>query len=261
MFIEIKYENCLSCECCVNACRRNIFRMGDGNLIETDPEVLPLCMHCGHCAAVCPGEAIVLDGICSTSLTSLPSSVITDPDACILMLKSKRSIGEYSTRPVPKDIIEKALAAANYAPSASGRHPVKWLVLSTVESRARLLEEMIPFYRDSTDENARSHYRNYLNGIDTLLRNAPCILIAYAPEHPYGIEDCSAAITYASLALHSLGVGSCWAGSIIAVARTVKLECLPVPANCRIYAAMMVGYPDSNFMKLPHRPPVESAYL
>ena len=254
MGIEILHEKCLSCECCVSVCRRYIFKMGGKGEIEIDQEQLPLCMHCGHCSAVCPGEAVILDGVPSASLPELPADLGMNPDRLMLFLKSKRSIGAYSSREVPRDVLEKALDAANYAPSARGAHPVRWLVISSTERREKLLQEMLPYYEKATDVTSHRHYENYQQGIDSLLRYAPCIVLAYAPRHVYGEADCVSAITYLSLALYAQGVGSCWAGSILALARERRLDSLAIPEDCEAYAAMMVGYPDVNFLKLPHRP-------
>ncbi|WP_294556892.1 nitroreductase family protein [uncultured Mailhella sp.] len=254
MGIEILHDRCLSCECCVSACRRYIFRMGGKGKIEIDQNLLPLCMHCGHCTAVCPGEAIVLDGVPSASLPELPANLGLSPDALMLFLKSKRSVGAYSSREVPREVLEKALDAANYAPSARGAHPVRWVVITEPANRERLLQEMLPYYEHAEDVTSRSHYENYLKGVDSLLRYAPCIVLACAPEHVYGEADCVSAATYLSLALYAQGVASCWAGSILALTRQGSLKSVAVPEGCEAYAALMVGYPDENFLKLPHRP-------
>lgn len=253
MGIEILHDRCLSCECCVSACRRYIFRMGGKGKIEIDQNLLPLCMHCGHCTAVCPGEAIVLDGVPSASLPELPANLGLSPDALMLFLKSKRSVGAYSSREVPREVLEKALDAANYAPSARGAHPVRWVVITEPANRERLLQEMLPYYEHAEDVTSRSHYENYLKGVDSLLRYAPCIVLACAPEHVYGEADCVSAATYLSLALYAQGVASCWAGSILALTRQGSLKSVAVPEGCEAYAALMVGYPDENFLKLPHR--------
>ncbi len=254
MNIEILHDQCLSCECCIAACRRYIFKMGDKGKIELDQEQLPLCMHCGHCAAVCPGAAIELDNIPSADLPELPTSLKMLGDNTDLLLKSKRSTGAYSSRKVPQEVLEKALDAANYAPSARGAHPVQWLVINSPEKREAVLQEILPFYATAQDVTGRQHYRNHQRGVDSLLRYAPCVLIAHAPRHLYGESDCVTAITYASLALHAQGLGSCWAGSIISVSRERQLQSLPMPQGHVAYAALLVGYPDINFLKLPHRP-------
>lgn len=260
--ITILRDRCLSCGCCVTACRRYIFRMGADDTAEIDPDKLALCMHCGHCAAACPANAVVLDCVPGEKLCELPPSFGNTLASQIdILLMAKRSTGAYAARPVPREVLEAALLTANYAPSARGVHPVKWVIVNTPESRARLLEEMLPFYAQARDKTAGSHYENHLAGKDSLLRDAPCVLVAYAPRHGYAQTDCDIAMTYAALSLHAHGVASCWAGSVLAVAHEQGLPCLAIPDPCQAYAALLVGYPDVNFFRLPYRPDPDITWM
>ncbi|MEI3479507.1 MAG: nitroreductase family protein [Bilophila sp.] len=59
----------------------------------------------------------------------------------------------------------------------------------------------------------------FRSGHDPILRGAPGIIFALGhAATPWNALDCTAAVSYLELALHSYGVGSCWSGFVIAAA-------------------------------------------
>jgi nitroreductase len=94
-------------------------------------------------------------------------------------------------------------------------------------------------------------------GEDMLLRGAPHVIIAHSNEFygSMGETACIIAATYLELAAYSLGLGACWAGyfQVACGAYSPLREALELPQGCRVYAAMMVGYPRYKFSSIPVR--------
>lgn len=74
-----------------------------------------------------------------------------------------------------------------------------------------------------------------LNGYDAILRNAPALVVAYAPkEVANNMVDLSIAISYLNLVAPTMGMGTCWAGLFqwaLLASHEVKKE-LGLPAEC-----------------------------
>ena len=98
--------------------------------------------------------------------------------------------------------------------------------------------------------------RSWENGIDLISRGAPALVITHGPEtHPVMSIDCTIALTFFDLAAPSVGLGACWAWFFIAATAfwPELLRAMHLPDGHRPFGAMMVGYPDVRYHRLPAR--------
>lgn len=58
------------------------------------------------------------------------------------LLRNRRSVRQYSDRPVADEQIEQVLEAARWAPSPHGRQPWRFVILTQTETKLRLIESM-----------------------------------------------------------------------------------------------------------------------
>ena len=84
-----------------------------------------------------------------TKLTKMPEypsipytrrPVTPEPDAELALARERRSIRQFSDRPVPRALIEAALSVACTAPSGANRQPWRFVVLTDPDTKARLRE-------------------------------------------------------------------------------------------------------------------------
>ena len=63
------------------------------------------------------------------------------------------------------------------------------------------------------------------------------------------------ALTYLELAATSMGLGCCWAGYFNAAAASFPplIEALALPEGHQSYGAMMIGFPQYQYQRLPAR--------
>ena len=60
------------------------------------------------------------------------------------------------------------------------------------------------------------------------------------------------------LAAYTLGIGSCWIGTAVALANDPKVKAnLGVPEDHEVYAAIIFGYPKGGFPKAPEKRPAQ----
>lgn len=107
----------------------------------------------------------------------------------------RRSVRSYSSKRVPKEILEQILEAGKYAPSGMNRQPT---VMVVIEDNDRI--------------SGLSMMNAAIMGSDTDPFYGACTIVAVLADStaPTYIEDGSLVLGNLMNAAHSLGVDSCW---------------------------------------------------
>ncbi len=126
-YLSIDFGNCVGCGLCVNDCVNNYLKLTTeitGKKIVTVQE-RGHCLKCGHCMAICPQNAIIVNGILENTYN----------DDLLALMALKRTVRKYSKKSeIPKDSIDKILFAGQTAPTDRNRK----------SSRICLLKESLP---------------------------------------------------------------------------------------------------------------------
>lgn len=139
-------------------------------------------------------------------------------------IKIRRSIRAYKDKPIAKDILEKIIDAARFAPTARGAEPWEFIIVS----QAVILKKIADLA-----ENGRF-----------ISKAASCIAV-FCKDTKYYLEDGCAATENILIAGSSLGIASCW------VAGDKKPYCsqisklLNVPVSFHLVSLIALGYPES----------------
>jgi nitroreductase len=177
-------------------------------------------------------------------------------NAVIEAIKSRRSIRSFEEKTIPESTIQTLLEAATYAPTAINAQPWKFTIITDKDFMKNLsnmakpaLGRMLP---DTGDEMTISLKKRLTSPETNLFYNA-LFVVAGAKSH-YSATDCSLAAQNMMLAAYSLGIGSCFIGSMMAIASDPKVKTeLGVPEDHDIYAAMVFGYPKEKPKAAPPR--------
>ncbi len=240
---------CSHCGSCVADCVCGIVSMSDKGIPFINDSLKSICVHCGHCAAVCPEGAITLDGNSPSSLA--PAHGEAEENCLASLLKGRRAIRNFMPEAIDRQRLEKALGFANYAPTAHNSREVAYIVINGREKVETLLREGLSLLEEQgMYPKLTAQFRN---GRDLLFRGAHGLILIHAPERVLSETDCATAAAYLELALHGLGLGSCWAGMLIEACTTKTLPSLGLPAGNRLYAALMVGKPSLQYSRIPAR--------
>lgn len=153
---------------------------------------------------------------------------------------------------------------ARYAPTASNKQQVHWTV---VEDPARMhclaamvidfMKQMLPALTD--EQRVRSMRRiitAWDQGEDRVLRGAPNLILVHAPEdQPFAETDCVTGLAHLELYAYAQGLGTCWAGYFTAAAKfhAPLTEVLALPPGHQCYGAVMIGYPQYRYKRIPQR--------
>lgn len=252
---RIDAGRCIGCAACVEVCPSSQLCLENG--VAAPCRMVPRpCHGCGHCHAVCPQNAVTLweDGHELVQKNLEPETWRVPLESLSLFLQMRRSVRFFSDRPVERTLLESLLDKNRWAPTACNRQDVGWIVLESPEARRQLAEAIAEWALQS--ENYRSIGEEYRRGHDTVLRGAPCVLLAHATAGiPTSIQDCAIALEDMELLLASAGLGSCWSGlaAHMAAERPDLVEFLGLDSTRQIFGGLMVGWPKVKFRRVPPR--------
>lgn len=148
------------------------------------------------------------------------------------ILRQRRSIRRFQSRPVEREKVDALLEAALRSPSSRNLDPWEFLVIDDPD----LLERA---------GRAKAHGSTFVGG-------APLAIVVIAdPERcDVWVEDCSIAAIILQLTAESLGLGSCWAQIRLrphdddTTAEDYLKDLLDLPKGHTVEAIIGIGYPD-----------------
>lgn len=118
MTLNIDQESCIKCGKCVRVCPSDIFtqeRAGETiGLVRVES-----CIVCGHCVDVCPTGSVSHSEFPPEKTHTIDYSQMPTPEQVMLLIKSRRSNRTLTSRPVPKEMLDKIVETAHSAPTAT----------------------------------------------------------------------------------------------------------------------------------------------
>ena len=278
--IEINHEKCDKEGLCVRVCVEGIFEQSEQHTVPiiTHPE---RCFFCGHCVAVCPGNAITHTGFEMENFLPHTPEMFIEPDNLLGFLRMRRSLREYHPdRRVPKEKVEQVIDAARYAPTGSNAQSLEHIVITDQKTMDKLAEYCIDVFHKRvdliqnedvlTDRDPRVAKRiqaelpfytrvfsDYKAGKAPFFYKTPVLIITHADmtNTPTPVEDATLASYQMMLMAHSLGLGTCYIGNFYEYANESQSirDLLEIPPDHDILMSFTLGYPAIKFRKLVDR--------
>ena len=221
MTLNIDQESCIKCGKCVRVCPSDIFtqeRAGETiGLVRVES-----CIVCGHCVDVCPTGSVSHSEFPPEKTHTIDYSQMPTPEQVMLLIKSRRSNRTLTSRPVPKEMLDKIVEAAHSAPTATNSQSLSFTVVTdpqklrqvsdytigVFDSLAKLLLNPVvkcvvkPFMKDvykyvPVFNRLKEEHKA---GKDPILRKATALLLIHTPKsNRFGSEDANLAYQNASL--------------------------------------------------------------
>lgn len=176
------------------------------------------------------------------------------------LLKTRRSVREFTDEPVPMELIQTLITESTMAPNASNDQPWRFVVVRDKAYMKRISDESKKniLKRIAADPQcAIARYEGALrNESFNVFYNAPCLVIIAGPADKGNIlADCALAAGYFMMAAASRGLGTCWInlGSYIEDG-AMRAE-LGLADGIEAMAPIIVGYPKRIPTAPPRKPP------
>ena len=171
---------------------------------------------------------------------------------------ARRSVRAFADEPVDPDAVRRAVVAAQTAPAPHHSTPFRFVWLRDPARRQQLLDAMTASWRADLTGDGRPEdeiERRLARG--DILRRAPELVLPFlVPDGAHTYPDATrnaaeavmftvaggAAVQSLLVALAAEDLGSCWVGSTIFAADTVR-EALGLPGHWQPLGAVAVGHP------------------
>lgn len=174
-------------------------------------------------------------------------------------LRRRRSVRDFSDRPVPRGIIEDCLRTAGTAPNGANMQPWHFVVVSNPAVKRRIREAAEAEEREFYSGRAPQEWLDALAPLGTddrkpFLETAPYLIAIFAQAHGLGPDGAKVKHYYVS---ESVGIAT---GLLIAAIHRAGLaslthtpspmkflnDILQRPANERPFLLLVVGYPAAD---------------
>lgn len=148
---------------------------------------------------------------------------------------TRRSIRDFTNRPVTRDILETLLECGMQAPSGHNMQTWRFTVLQDAARIAAL---------KTTARDVAKRNKVYFYGFNNPVA---LILVSNDRRNRDGVQDCSCAAQNIMLAAHSLGLGSVWLNPLMTICDEPEirsmLRAFDVPDEHIVWATIALGYP------------------
>jgi iodotyrosine deiodinase len=171
------------------------------------------------------------------------------------LMRSRRSVRQFSSEPVPHELIENALLVAGSAPSGANQQPWTFVVITDEETKRRIRagaerEERLLYEERATDEYLHAIEPIGTDAVKPHLTDAPYLIAVFEQpwryedgekrKHYYVRESVGIAVGFLLTALHASGLAALThAPSPMGFLK----EILDRPENERPFLLIPVGYP------------------
>lgn len=169
---------------------------------------------------------------------------------------TRRSVRNYTDKPVEKATVERLLEAATQAPSAMNTQPWAFAVIQDPELMNRIAGNSVEFLRREWGED-NFPPRMQEPGFNVFYNASTLVLVLTKPGFGgHAPTDCALATQNLMLMAHDLGLGTCWIGLSQGYLNTpeAKQE-LGIPDDYVVSAPIIVGYPGEETPAKEKNPP------
>jgi nitroreductase/NAD-dependent dihydropyrimidine dehydrogenase PreA subunit len=286
--ITIDSEICRKDGLCVRICPKVFTQAGPGSVPEVSrPE---FCNDCGHCLLVCPAGAIGHRNLEGRAIKEVEEDLLPSFRQVQEMVRTRRSIRNFLDKPVERELIEKIIDAARFAPSAKNTQSTQFIAVDHGETLRRIasmtaqwlgrsakklrnpLVRAVYLMRGLTTKKEYSRWigqfeltaRNMEGGIDTILYRAPALVLFHADRRlRFAEANANLALQNATFAACALNLGTFYTGYVVSACAHDRAipEMLGVPKGHRVYAGMTLGQVKIGFSRWIDRNPATIEWI
>lgn len=174
-------------------------------------------------------------------------------------MRRRRTVRDFSDRPVPRDVIEQCLLAAGTAPNGANRQPWRFVVVGDADIKAEIRKEAEIEERAFYNGKAPQEWLDALEHLGTdehkpFLERAPWLIVIFAESYEL-MDDGTKAKNY--YVTESVGIATGMLITALHHAGLVTLTHTPSPMkflngllgrpdNERPFLILVAGYPDES---------------
>jgi nitroreductase len=185
------------------------------------------------------------------------------------LLEVRRSIRKFKPEPVPKEIVERILAAALQAPSGKNFQNWRFYVLTGTkrDEYVEMSKKTWTSIQPILEKQLKPSLYKFTERFFYTLGDAPVVILCYSRNNPLEHHMTSAggvymAVENMNLACFAEGLGCCTMGAPLEIASEVnRFVGADREADLELLCALVLGYPDHEPPKAPRQLEGRIVYL
>lgn len=255
--VLIDQEKCVGCGKCIQDCVGNALKLENKKaVVKRD------CILCGHCAAICPMEAVEITDCAPDQMIPYEAEkFVLDPEVFLNAVKFRRSIRNYKEKTIEREKLMKILAVASHTATAKNNRNMKFVIvqdkleelkqmvfegireeleLHKKEEKTPMMALLYSFYKGRTKEPKD----------EFLFRNAPAVLYILGER----LDDAGLAAQNIEMMAQALGLGVLYNGYLKAATMLSENARKFLDKEGRTVAiCMLIGYPAVTYRRTAPR--------
>lgn len=248
--VSVNAQLCTACGLCESDCPSGSIAVMEGKAAAD----MKNCIRCGHCQAICPVNAVSLSGFAEEPETITPAMRV-DAEALLGQLKARRSVRQFTSREIPRELLDQIIEAGRYTPTGTNKQGVSYIVLvQHIEDYERAALKLFRGLKRAVDLVYQG-----LRAIEIddhfLFKNAKAVIVIN------GADPIDAALAASSMELmaQSLGLGVFYSGFFTMVtrfSRTLRAR-LGIRRGEKAVTTLVLGYPAVKYQRTAQRESAE----
>lgn len=263
--ISINFEKCKHCTVCINRFKGYCISNENGN-----PKIdYMICNQCQKCIAICPHQAILMNGKQPIKIEE-PLRIVADD--LKEFLKRRRSIKKFKDCKIPREVLLEIASVAKYAPNQNknieiiiiddlelinkiDRSALKFVLrLYNIFFSMKFLTSFIQLFSDSLPTiKKKMEFDLHINKHVVKENTQGLYLLIGNPKVP--VTESSAQYLLSTMIIYAeaLGIGSCLMDSLkLSINRALAIKnALRIPKGNKVLGVLAVGYSNECIVNIP----------
>ena len=261
MLIVLDKNRCKRCGICINMMKGYCIAEKDGYPVFDET----LCNTCQKCVSICPSRAITVGGVHPEKIDETQK---IDPEPIYALFEKRRSTKRFADKPVPREIVEKIVSVAKFAPNQNKNLSVlviddKQLIaeidkaaIAFVKTMYRILFGWKPlelFFRLFSKELGTIKRKMEYQSFQRVMPENTQAIIIVSGNKKVPVTERSAPYMLAAMMYmaESLGIGNCLMDSIHLALRTHRKLRERLKISEDVFGVLILGYSNENVRNIP----------
>jgi nitroreductase len=188
-----------------------------------------------------------------------PEEMISTSKSFYLDVKRRRTVRDFSDRPIPEDVIKNAILAAGTAPSGANQQPWHFVVVTDPETKSEIRKGAEEVEKEFYQRRAPDEWLRALQPLGTdknkpFLEIAPCLIVIFLKKTTMDVKGIERKNYYP---MESVGIATGILITALHLSGLVTLTHTPSPMKFlnkildqpdseRPFLVLVVGYPSKN---------------
>jgi len=247
--VIIDSEKCVGCGLCKSDCVGCDIEIVDGKAVAHGSS----CILCGHCEAICPKGAVTITGY-DDEIEEFDEQVRLDPNQLMAAIKTRRTIRQFTEKPVPQDVIDMIFEAGRMAPTGTNAQGTRYVLLDEKKDECEAVATGMFGRLIGMGKKFIPQLSSMEIGPNFFFKKAPVVIVVF------GKDAVSASLAAENMAFmaEANGLGVLFSGfftTCVNMSSKIR-KIMGVEDKPKAVTTLVIGYPAVKYHRTPHRKPL-----